>query len=201
MGYGLENMCATAVKVFLWLTLHNIILCNANRVTRKMATDPSCQRCGHPEEALLHIFRDCTIVRHIWQTVGGTANYPSFFTNNLTTWLQKNLKADGLIYAEKWPTCFATTLWWMWKWRNCVVFGRDREIPIDVRAFLHTRIEETWRSLKWAEEEDSNGRTTRKEVLIKWLAPPIGHFTLNTDGASKGTPGEAGGGHYKKYVF
>lgn len=35
---------------------------------------------------------------------------------------------------------------------------------------------------------------TREERLISWQAPPEGWILLNTDGASKGNPGPAGGG-------
>ncbi|PWA44555.1 hypothetical protein CTI12_AA523610 [Artemisia annua] len=34
----------------------------------------------------------------------------------------------------------------------------------------------------------------RKEILISWVAPPVSWVLLNTDGASRGNPGEAGGG-------
>ncbi|PWA90722.1 non-LTR retroelement reverse transcriptase [Artemisia annua] len=34
----------------------------------------------------------------------------------------------------------------------------------------------------------------KTEVLIRWVAPPVNWVLLNTDGASRGNPGEAGGG-------
>lgn len=72
------------VKIFLWLALHDKLLCNANRLKRRLTEDPGCQRCNHNEETLLHLLRDCPTSRHIWQSVGGSANYPSFFTGTLT---------------------------------------------------------------------------------------------------------------------
>lgn len=182
------------VRVFIWLGLHNRLLCNANRTIRKLTTDPGCKRCGSREETLVHIFRDCPTARHIWRAVGGSAQYPSFYNGNLSEWLTRNLKATGLIHSEKWPTCFAVTLWWIWRWRNCIVFGRDNEVPIHVGTFIHDRVEETWESFKKYEENEAGTSRIRREIYIKWLAPPTDWLSLNTDGASKGTPGPAGGG-------
>ncbi|GKA47118.1 FACT complex subunit SSRP1 [Tanacetum coccineum] len=34
----------------------------------------------------------------------------------------------------------------------------------------------------------------KREVFVRWVAPPLDWVLLNTDGASRGNPGEAGGG-------
>lgn len=183
------------VKVLLWLVLHDKLLCNANRLKRKLTEDPSCQRCSHNEETLLHLLRECPSSKHIWKSIGGSANYPSFFTGNLSEWICKNIKADGLIYSNKWPTCFATTLWWIWKWRNCVVFGRGNEIPIDTGTFLRNKVEEIWAAMNTSRDGRASGvGRMRRQVFIQWKAPLPNCLVLNTDGASKGTPGRAGGG-------
>lgn len=65
---------------------------------------------------------------------------------------------------------------------------------MDTGIFLRTRIVEACRVLYANEETKLQNTTVRREVHIKWMAPPPGWFTLNTDGASKGSPGLAGGG-------
>lgn len=54
---------------------------------------------------------------------------------------------------------------------------------------------ETWKAL--TEVTSSNAGSTssrREECFIRWKAPPIGWFALNSDEAAKGTPRPAGGG-------
>ncbi|KAL2896029.1 hypothetical protein RDABS01_037813, partial [Bienertia sinuspersici] len=111
------------IRAFLWILMHERLLCNSNRLKRQLTDDPRCPRCRDSEETLLHLFRDCPQARATWIAVGGTTLYPSFYEDNVQQWVVHNLKADGLIFAEKWPTCFAITLWWIWRWRNCIAFG------------------------------------------------------------------------------
>lgn len=180
------------VRVFLWLILHNRILCNANRLQRHLTDDPRCSRCAqNTDETLLHLFPDCPIARNIWKSVGGTACYPSFYQGDLQGWITRNLEANGFIFSEKWPICFALTIWWMWKWRNCALFGRNAEILIDTGLFLKPKIDETWRVFMGDNEMTSS---RKREVLISWTAPPLDWAALNTDGAARGSPGPAGGG-------
>lgn len=89
------------VRVFLWLALHNRLLCNSIRVFRKLATDPTCKRCGAHEEDLIHLLRDCPHSKAIWDSVGSVAAYPSFYSSDLVSWLCKNLKAEGVLYSDK----------------------------------------------------------------------------------------------------
>lgn len=60
------------VRVFLWLLLHERLLCNTNRVHRHLADDPRCQRCNNnSDETLLHLFRDCPAVKSLHASIGG----------------------------------------------------------------------------------------------------------------------------------
>ncbi|KAL2899374.1 hypothetical protein RDABS01_024456 [Bienertia sinuspersici] len=183
------------VRVFLWLSMHNKVLCNANRLKRNLTDDPRCKRCGNQEETLLHLLRDCPHSKIIWDSVGGSALYPSFYQGDLSNWLFKNIKADSLIYAEKWPSCFATCHWWIWRWRNNISFDRNMEIPLDVGTFIRTQADAAWNSLHNISDESSSAHTRHPTTqFIRWMAPYCDWMVLNSDGASKGTPGPAGGG-------
>lgn len=183
------------VRVFLWLLMHDRVLCNVNRMKRYLTDDPRCQRCNGQEETLLHLLRDCPAARSIWSAVGGTARYNSFFQGDLQQWITRNLKAEGLIFSEKWPTIFSLTLWWNWRWRNCVVFGRNEDIPSDIGGFLSPKFNEHFQALYDVVIKGSTAHhLCRQEVLIRWQFPPDGWVSLNTDGAAKGAPGLAGGG-------
>lgn len=135
MGYSLDSP-STIKSADLWLVLHDRLLCNANRLKRKLTDDPRYTRCnGNTDETLLHLVCDCPVAKNIWLSVGGTANYESFFTGPLGSWITRNIQGNGLIYSEKWPTCFALTLWWIWRWRNLDVFGRNADIPVEVPSY------------------------------------------------------------------
>lgn len=79
-------------------------------------------------------------------------------------------------------------------WRNYFMFGRSKDIPVDTGSFLRAKIDEVWR----ASHGDGTAATLqtgpKTEVLISWKSPPHNWFCLNTNGASKGAPGLAGGG-------
>ncbi|KAL2920802.1 hypothetical protein RDABS01_012293, partial [Bienertia sinuspersici] len=170
------------VKVFLWLILHNRILCNANRVRRNLSQDPRCPRCGCEEETTIHLLCDCS------------ALYSSFFTGDITSWICINLQANGLTHCDKWPTCFAITLWWIWKWRNCCIFNRTHDIPLHTGTFIRSQVEDTWNAINNALNVQQNMIRIPQMINVRWIAPFDECFVLNTDGASKGTLGTAGGG-------
>uniref|UniRef100_A0A803KXG3 RNase H type-1 domain-containing protein n=1 Tax=Chenopodium quinoa TaxID=63459 RepID=A0A803KXG3_CHEQI len=62
-------------------------------------------------------------------------------------------------------------------------------------GFITAKVEETWNALS-ADPIQGNilGRKIRHEIFVKWKAPPVNWAALNTDGAAKGAPGQAGGG-------
>lgn len=66
------------IRVFLWLVLHDRVLCNSNRLKRHLTDDPRCPRCHGNEETLLHLLRNCPAARDIWRHVGGTSRSNSF---------------------------------------------------------------------------------------------------------------------------
>ena len=184
------------IRVFLWLLLHERLLCNTNRVMRHLAVDPRCARCTlQQDESLLHVFRDCTAARQLWAQIGGPARSASFFSGSLQSWLLHNLNPVDPNLSEKWVICFALTLWWNWRWRNSYVFGRPNDIPVDTGAFLNTQITSTWHAFfhkPLLASSSQNGGT--REIFIRWLAPPGPWIILNTDGASKNPHQLAGGG-------
>lgn len=61
----LENL-----KFFLWQIMHGSLPCNQLRVDRHMSHDPSCVRCGASNETFLHLMRDCTHAKRVWDCLG-----------------------------------------------------------------------------------------------------------------------------------
>nr|GEX77444.1 LURP1-like domain-containing protein [Tanacetum cinerariifolium] len=130
------------IKMFLWLAVHDRLLTNVQRVTRKLTNDPRCTRWGVDEESLDHILRRCPSSFMIWNKLGTHPPISSFWTLPLCEWIVENLSTSHANNDSKGQMMFAITLWWLWKWRNTKIFGRDGEIPIDPIRFLHTKLKE-----------------------------------------------------------
>lgn len=47
--------------------MHNRFMCNANRAIRNLTNDPRCGICDNEYETILHVFRDCKVVREVWK--------------------------------------------------------------------------------------------------------------------------------------
>lgn len=182
------------IRAFLWLACHDRLLGNGNRYRRHLTDDPKCFICGELDESTLHILRSCPAARCVWNKVGGPANSQAFYQGELKSWVTSNLEYNNGDTDVDWPIYFCTTLWWIWRWRNCYVFNRGDEIPVDARAFIRVRVDETKRSLESLAVNIPAAPRLMKEIYVNWEAPPLGWYTLNTDGAAKGCPGPAGGG-------
>lgn len=88
-----------------------------------------------------------------------------------------------------WPNYFCLAVWWIWRWRNCFVFNRSMDIPIDTGAFLQVWFDETRRSIANVIDDNSSNSNVREEVNVAWQPPAFGWYALNSDGAAKGAPG------------
>lgn len=178
------------IRAFMWLACHDRLMGNVNRFKRKLTDDTKCFICGESSESTLHILRDCPAARSIWRKVEGPSLDPTFFQEDLKNWILKNLENKE---HETWPTFFAIIIWWLWRWRNMFVFGRGNEVPVDIGAFLKICFDEAWRSLH-NNIQDIERRGTKEERFITWAPPLVGWYAMNTDGAARGSPGDAGGG-------
>lgn len=165
---------------------------NANRFIRKLTDDPRCFVCGEVEENIEHIIRRCPVATLVWRKFPGTNDY-EIFGRSFNDWVVSNMSNDNS-RDEEWPMVFATTLWWLWKWRSMRVFDRVVEIPVDQLGFIMARVEMNRQA--WQREEKVEGRGNKpcREVYVRWEYPREGWVKLNTDGASKGNPGMAGAG-------
>ena len=91
---------------------------------------------------------------------------------------------------HKWPITFATTVWWLWRWRNIRCFERTDFEPRRPCEFILERSKEIVKAMY----PSRIALLPRVEKLIKWIAPLDGWIKLNVDGASRPNSGKAGGG-------
>ncbi|XP_074301475.1 uncharacterized protein LOC141632870 [Silene latifolia] len=181
------------MRVFLWLLLHDRIMSNANRARRGLTEDPCCGSCGDLEETSLHLLRDCSEARKVWSLFSVPKSQRFFEGFSVREWAIDNLSCGKTAEFESWPSMFAVIVWWIWKWRNCRVFGRSEDIAHNMFSFLMQKVWEVFNA-KESLVAGKGETMRRKEIFVKWVAPPSNWLALNIDGASKGNPGPSGAG-------
>jgi len=127
--------------LFLWLARHDRLMTSANRFTRGLTDDPRCKGSLNGEENVMHVLRDCKLASEIWNHLVPAHRQPSFFNLPLKDWISMNLdKANQR--EENWATTFATTMWWLWKWRNKRCFENPDFNQPQAWDFIRTRAKE-----------------------------------------------------------
>ncbi|KAG7585508.1 Ribonuclease H domain [Arabidopsis thaliana x Arabidopsis arenosa] len=179
------------IRVFLWLTGHQAIMTNVERVRRHMGESDVCQVCRGAVETTIHVLRDCPAMSGIWLRVVPQYRRRVFFEQSLLEWLFDNLRERSRPGEENWTTLFSCAVWWAWKWRCGNVFGEQGKCRDRVR-FVKELAEETVRSHSLVQGG------TRSEIpieqIISWKRPREGWVKISTDGASHGNPGPATAG-------
>lgn len=179
------------VRVFLWLVTHQVIMTNMERKRRHLSENSVCPLCKGGDETILHVLRECPAAAGLWIRLVPRSKHQRFFTLPLLEWLFENLAKREPIWGDSWPTLFALTVWWCWKWRCGYVFGDEGKCRDRVQ-FLRGKAREVVVANDKLSER-SRGRE-RVEMQISWQKPPSGWIKLNTDGAAKGNLGLATAG-------
>ena len=109
---------------------------------------------------------------------------------SLTDWLSTNCLDSKLnrINGIPWSIIFPLAVWNLWKHRNCMVF-QNSPLNLNLHSICMKAATEYFYCMgKWP--------TSKRHSIIPicWDKPQEGWFKLNSDGASLGNPGKAGGG-------
>lgn len=127
--------------------------------------------------------------RDLWKKLEVPPAHVSSFTEGLEIWLKTNclsgVKHKG---TTPWCTLFLFTLWSLWKNRNHVVFENCVPNPRLDKVCL-SQAKEFYYCVSKAKQI-----APKIAIPVRWSKPLPGWFKLNTDGASLGNPGKAGGG-------
>lgn len=134
------------IRFFLWLVTHDRIMSNMNRFSHGLARTPFCGRCPNTKKSTLHLLRDCPSARDIWRQLVLRIKLTTFFTSPLHQWIRSNLATSDT--NPKWPTTFAVTFWWIWKWRNKMCFEGNSDNPPDPPNFIRRKVEVIWLTLQ-----------------------------------------------------
>ena len=125
-----------------------------------------------------------------WQNLGMGDLGPDFYSSDLYAWLEKNCKQikPSSHLQIPWNTLFSFGVWTLWNHRNKVVFKNTPPSPSIHKEVIQRAAEFTFFA------KNLSVKSPRVEKFIRWERQVRGWFKLNTDGASLGNLGVAGGG-------
>jgi hypothetical protein len=106
------------VRAFVWLVKHGRLLTNERKHRMGLGSD-RCDYCFDCTETILHVLRDCTLIRPLWISAVDTAVRHQFFTSNLEDLIVINISCKGGISSnEGWSNFWAMACHLAWSWRN-----------------------------------------------------------------------------------
>jgi len=123
------------IQIFLWLLFHRTLLTSVERFRRRLSTDSQCEVCLEGEEDLDHLLRQCPNALDVWHVIHSIGLCGAAADTSLKEWLLANL--TDIHVDPNWPTKFAITLWYIWKWRCSMCLGSTELIPMDKGTFLY----------------------------------------------------------------
>ncbi|XP_057420539.1 uncharacterized protein LOC130714634 [Lotus japonicus] len=171
------------IRVFIWLCMHDAIQVNNLRFRCKLASSPSCSRCQHSMEDILHCLRDCRFAREIWNRLNALT-WPRFLVGSVQAWIKYQVCGPH-------GSLFATALWGIWRWRNNAILGDKSWNAISTVNWISTEHHDYSSFLS-----SDLSMTLGMGGGAFWRAPPAGKFKLNTDGAFDLTGARMGMGAY-----
>ncbi|XP_019197687.1 PREDICTED: uncharacterized protein LOC109191482 [Ipomoea nil] len=163
------------ICIFIWTAMHGKILTNSNRYKRCLSECDKCIRCPTKTEDTQHVLRDCPAAKEVLEIV---LPYLSMDPNlPFEDWMTIGIrKSGGSTHPSNISTLFATTLWWIWRWRNDAVFNNQEKSLSYKVEWIQTQAEETPKAF----------RKTRTPLLsswskLCWTKPPAGIIKINID--------------------
>uniref|UniRef100_A0A2N9HP80 Reverse transcriptase domain-containing protein n=1 Tax=Fagus sylvatica TaxID=28930 RepID=A0A2N9HP80_FAGSY len=177
------------IRFFLWQCYHNSVPVCATLVSRGLNVPNICPRCLGSDESLLHVLRDCPDSFAFWHKLKIPNICFASFALPLVDWLKLNCSSPCSYDAFlPWQTVFSFGIWNIWLRRNIFVFNSCSVIPDPVANTIAFALE-----MVCLMGKDYHVKL-RVPTPVKWKPPDLGWAKLNTDGASLGNPGIAGGG-------
>ncbi|KAL4333466.1 hypothetical protein GQ457_07G012960 [Hibiscus cannabinus] len=165
------------VRMFIWLTFHNRLLTNVERVRRHVATSESCEICNNGQEDIDHVLRSCTVAKGVWTRLLPPARCESFFGLPFPEWLHLNLFDRSFYIADdEWGVRFAITCWLLWKRRCRLLFEPGEGMMEDVLRRGGRLVEECSRA-----PSVNTGAPAGRLRTSTWSKPRVGWVKLNVE--------------------
>lgn len=121
-------------RFLTWLIRHDVVPTNVmiTRVKKHVAVDSSREFCRCLVENITHYLRDCSRVSRTWICVGlsFTEELSSF---DIQEWIYHFARGNQ-------DTTFLAAVWWLWRFRNALVFGNEVWTEMDVMLCIQVSI-------------------------------------------------------------
>ncbi|KAL0006134.1 hypothetical protein SO802_013695 [Lithocarpus litseifolius] len=169
--------------------MHNSAPVREVLASRGINCNTLCLVCKNQSESINHLLRECPFAIRFWLKLRNPHIISPSHSQSLGDWLYDNCHSKQVHHSSiSWSVVFPFAVWFLWKHRNKVVFENS---PLNMNLHglcLSQAIEFSFCVGKL--------RMVNQRFLIQvsWSKPPEGWYKLNTDGASYGNPGKAGGG-------
>ncbi|KAL4353175.1 hypothetical protein GQ457_06G017320 [Hibiscus cannabinus] len=156
------------VRVFVWVTLHERLLTNAERVRRHFENSELCGICGGAREDMEHVLRSCAMAKGLWLRLIPSASRVSFFSLTFKEWFCTNLFEGSFVSNDdEWSNRFAIMCWLLWKRRCRLLFEENMGVLDDVlvtgnRLLMQTRDAFTMLAGSYARS------AARKALGLRW---------------------------------
>lgn len=153
------------------------------------SSNQSCPRCNACESPI-HTLRDCFFAQNTWLSFPYQFLIHNFFSLPINLWCKLNFRSTTVTNYTPWNTIFAFTIWSIWLGRNSLVFN-NQDIPhqiIKKNALSHATKFYFLSSFPTSFAQNST------RILFSWTPAPSPYISINTDGNSKGSPGNSGAG-------
>jgi hypothetical protein len=132
----LQISCSSGIQTFLWKSSKGKLLTNDEKKHRGMTYSDLCPRCTQATETIMHVLRDCDVVKDLWDNfiTMDDDNWSAFFSLGLSEWLNFNLQLSFTNTDHwHWPTRFGIMANLLWKDINQFVISGN---SLDPRQFL-----------------------------------------------------------------
>lgn len=117
------------IRHFTWIASHGRL--TTQSVTCKWEnTSALCKIRQGAMEDQTHALRDCPHASQFWKQLLPLNCWTKFFSEDTKSWFRANLQYyDKITNRKNWAEVFATSCWFIWRWRNSQLHEDNPEMP------------------------------------------------------------------------
>ncbi|XP_010520746.1 PREDICTED: uncharacterized protein LOC104799794 [Tarenaya hassleriana] len=97
------------IRTFLWLACNNRLLTNMARFKRNLSSSGQCPLGCPSDESVLHVLRDCSVAKVLWNDLGVKMIQSGFFQVGILDWFESNLRCTYVLSSLPWTIIFGVT--------------------------------------------------------------------------------------------
>lgn len=130
-GPGRHNM-------LLWQICHNALPTRTFLRQRHIDMNTECMACRQQEDDTLHVLRDCSWTKQIWNHHLAPPVWPEFILPNTPIeWVMKNLESSWgrPTSTWEWRYVFRETVSSIWYWRNQLIHDSVERLPPPIQVY------------------------------------------------------------------